>query len=69
MGKIDIKGYIVSNDDREFYDFYGMTCTYPKMVQDAITNDEDEEITLQTAVMCSQLVKSILCFETVASVL
>lgn len=49
MGKIDIKGYIVSNDDREFYDFYGMTCTYPKMVQDAITNDEDEEITLNIA--------------------
>ena len=49
MGKIDIKGYIVSNDDREFYDFYGMTSTYPKMVQDAITNDEDEEITLNIA--------------------
>lgn len=49
MGKIDIKGYIVSNDDREFYDYYGMTCTYPKMVQDAITNDEDEEITLNIA--------------------
>ncbi|TKW62355.1 MAG: Clp protease ClpP [Streptococcus thermophilus] len=49
MGKIDIKGYIVSNDDREFYDYYGMTSTYPKMVQDAITNDEDEEITLNIA--------------------
>ena len=49
MGKIDIKGYIVSNDDREFYDFYGMTSTYPKMVQDAIANDEDEEITLNIA--------------------
>ncbi|AZF92340.1 Clp protease-like protein [Streptococcus phage CHPC879] len=49
MGKIDIKGYIVSNDDKEFYDFYGMTSTYPKMVQDAIENDEDEEITLNIA--------------------
>lgn len=49
MGKIDIKGYIVSNDDREFYDFYGMTSTFPKMVQDAIANDEDEEITLNIA--------------------
>lgn len=49
MGKIDIKGYIVSNDDREFYDFYGMTSTYPKMVQDAIANDKDEEITLNIA--------------------
>ena len=49
MGKIDIKGYIVSNDDREFYDFYGMTSTYHKMVQDAIANDEDEEITLNIA--------------------
>lgn len=49
MGKIDIKGYIVSNDDKEFYDFYGMTSTYPKMVQDAIANDEDEEITLNIA--------------------
>ena len=49
MGKIDIKGDIVSDDDREFYDFYGMTSTYPKMVQDAIANDEDEEITLNIA--------------------
>lgn len=46
MGEIDIKGYIVSNDDKDFYDFYGMTSTYPKLVQDAIANDEDEEITL-----------------------
>lgn len=49
MSNIDIKGYIVSNDDKDFYDFYGMTSTYPKMVQDAIANDEDEEITLNIA--------------------
>ncbi len=49
MGKIDIKGDIASNDLVAFYDFFGMTCTYPKMVQDAIENDEDEEITLNIA--------------------
>ena len=49
MGKIDIKGDIASNDLVAFYDFFGMTCTYPKMVQDAIENDKDEEITLNIA--------------------
>lgn len=49
MSKIDIKGDIASNDLVAFYDFFGMTCTYPKMVQDAIENDEDEEITLNIA--------------------
>ena len=49
MGKIDIKGDIVSDDLVAFYDFFGMKCTYPKMVQDAIENDKDEEITLNIA--------------------
>ena len=49
MGEIDIKGDIASDDLVAFYDFFGMKCTYPKMVQDAIENDEDEEITLNIA--------------------
>ena len=49
MGKIDIKGDIASDDLVAFYDFFGMKCTYPKMVQEAIENDEDEEITLNIA--------------------
>ena len=49
MGKIDIKGDIASDDLVAFYDFFGMKCTYPKMVQDAIENDNDEEITLNIA--------------------
>ncbi|MCS8613786.1 head maturation protease, ClpP-related [Streptococcus thermophilus] len=49
MGKIDIKGDIASDDLVAFYDFFGMKCTHPKMVQDAIENDKDEEITLNIA--------------------
>lgn len=49
MGKIDIKGDIASDDLVAFYDFFGMKCTYPKMVQEAIENDKDEEITLNVA--------------------
>lgn len=49
MGKIDIKGDIASDDLVAFYDFFGMKCTYPKMVQEAIENDKDEEITLNIA--------------------
>ena len=49
MGKIDIKGDIVSDDAGAFYEYFGMSSTYPKLVQDAITNDEDEEITLNIA--------------------
>lgn len=30
MGKIDIKGDIVSNDVGEFYEWFGMSSTYPK---------------------------------------
>ena len=64
MGKIDIKGDIVSDDAGAFYEYFGMSSTYPKLVQDAIANDEDEEISLtlrQTVVMCLQPVKSIQC--------
>ena len=49
MGKIDIKGDIVSDDAGAFYEYFGMSSTYPKLVQDAIANDEDEEITLNIA--------------------
>ena len=41
MGKIDIKGDIVSDDAGAFYEYFGMSSTYPKLVQDAIANDED----------------------------
>lgn len=49
MGKIDIKGDIVSNDVGEFYEWFGMSSTYPSKVQRAIANDEDDDITLNVA--------------------
>ncbi|MGZ0942275.1 head maturation protease, ClpP-related [Streptococcus thermophilus] len=49
MGKIDIKGDIVSDDAGSFYEYFGMSSIYPKLIQDAIENDEDEEITLNIA--------------------
>ena len=49
MGKIDIKGDIVSDDVGSFYKWFGMSSTYPKLVQQAIDNDQDEEITLNIA--------------------
>lgn len=49
MGKIDIKGDIVSDDTGSFYEWFGMSSTYPKLVQQAIDNDQDEEITLNIA--------------------
>lgn len=49
MGKIDIKGDIVSDDVGSFYEWFGMSSTYPKLVQQAIDNDQDEEITLNIA--------------------
>ncbi|EHJ57140.1 hypothetical protein HMPREF9318_00090 [Streptococcus urinalis FB127-CNA-2] len=49
MGKIDVKGDIVSNDVGEFYDWFGMSSTYPKKIQQAIENDEDDEIILDVA--------------------
>ena len=49
IGKIDIKGDIVSNDVGEFYEFFGMSSTYPKKIQQAILNDEDDEIILNVA--------------------
>lgn len=48
-GKIDIKGDIVSNDVGEFYEWFGMSSTYPKKIQQAILNDEDNEIILDVA--------------------
>ena len=48
-GKIDIKGDIVSNDVGEFYEWFGMSSTYPKKIQQAILNDEDNEIVLDVA--------------------
>lgn len=49
IGKIEVKGDIVSNDTGEFYDFFGMTSTYPKKVQKAIENDEDDDIIVDVA--------------------
>lgn len=49
MGKIDIKGDIVSDDVGSFYEWFGMSSTYPKLVQQAIDNDQDEEIMLNIA--------------------
>lgn len=49
MGIIDIKGNIVSNDVGEFYEWFGMSSTYPNKIQRAIANDEDDEITLNIA--------------------
>ena len=49
MTKIDIKGDIVDNDTGEFFDYFGMSSVYPKKVQRAIENDEDEEIILDVA--------------------
>lgn len=49
MGKIDIKGDIVSNDVGEFYEWFGMSSTYPQKIQQAILNDEDNEIVLDVA--------------------
>lgn len=49
MGVIDIKGDVVSNDVGEFYEWFGMSSTYPSKVQRAIANDEDGDITLNIA--------------------
>ena len=49
MTKIDIKGDIVDNDTGEFFEYFGMSRVYPKKVQQAIENDEDEEIILDVA--------------------
>ncbi|EMC43552.1 head maturation protease, ClpP-related [Streptococcus mutans] len=49
MGQIDIKGDVVSNDVGEFYEWFGMSSTYPGKIQQAIANDEDDEITLNIA--------------------
>lgn len=49
MGVIDIKGDVVSNDVGEFYEWFGMSSTYPSKVQRAIANDEDDDITLNIA--------------------
>lgn len=49
MGVIDIKSDVVSNDVGEFYEWLGMSSTYPSKVQRTIANDEDDEITLNIA--------------------
>lgn len=49
MGIIDIKGDVVSNDVGEFYEWFGMSSTYPSKIQQAIANDEDDDITLNVA--------------------
>lgn len=49
MGVIYIKGDVVSNDVGEFYEWFGMSSTYPSKIQQAIANDEDDDITLNIA--------------------
>lgn len=49
MGVIDIKGDVVSNDVGEFYEWFGMSSTYPSKIQQAIANDEDDDITINIA--------------------
>lgn len=49
MGKIDIKGDIVSNEYGSFYDFWGMDSVCPKKIQQALEADNDEEIILDVA--------------------
>ncbi len=49
MGKIDIKGDVVSNDYGSFFDFWGIDSVYPKKVQQALAEDDDDEITLEVA--------------------
>lgn len=39
----------MDNDTGEFFDYFGMSSVYPKKVQQAIENDEDEEIILDVA--------------------
>lgn len=44
MATIEIKGDIVGNDDKWFYDWFGMDATCPKDVKDAILAAGDEEL-------------------------
>lgn len=39
----------MDNDTGEFFDYFGMSSVYPKKVQQAIENDEDNEIILDVA--------------------
>lgn len=45
MARIDVKGDIVVNEYKEFYDWFGWDCTCPKDVNDIISAaDKDEQI-------------------------
>lgn len=47
--KIDIKGPIISNDDRWIYDMFGMTATAPSNVIDALPDDgSDVEVNINS---------------------
>ncbi len=35
--KVDVNGYIVTNDDKEIYDYFGITTTAPQDIANAIT--------------------------------
>lgn len=50
MKKISIRGVISNNDDAWIYDYFGMEATSPKMVDDAITqaNGDDLEVEINS---------------------
>ena len=45
MKNIDVKGTIVSNDDKWIYDFFGYDATSPKMIADALEEAAGDDIT------------------------
>lgn len=47
MTKIDIKGAIVADSDKWFYDMFGESATAPKDVNEAIANDTDGRLELE----------------------
>ena len=47
MTKIDIKGSIVADSDKWFYDMFGESATAPKDVNEAIANDTDGRLELE----------------------
>ncbi|HJE96600.1 MAG TPA: Clp protease ClpP [Ligilactobacillus acidipiscis] len=47
MTKIDIKGAIVADSDKWFYDMFGEPATAPKDINEAIANDTDGKLELE----------------------
>ena len=48
MATVDIKGMILSNEYRDYCDFYGIECFTPSKLKDAL-DSEDDDITLNIA--------------------